>query len=72
MSYREELYNRVKDILIPVIGDGIEEIYLSIGHSPGVKPGIPRSFPETNPSGGDSLNLRTNDGPREFPKEEDF
>ena len=68
---KKDIYIKMKDILSPLVG-GLDEIYLSIGHSPGVKPGPGRSFPEEKPNGGDSLNLRTNDGPREFPKEEDF
>lgn len=49
----------------------IEEISLSIGHSPGFKPGQPREFPQKK-EGGHSLNLSVDDGPHQFPKEEDF
>jgi len=73
MSIRKNIENKLRKILSPIIGsEEVEEIYLSIGHSMGPKPGGGRKFPESNPEGGDSLNLSVDDGPHQFPEEEDF
>lgn len=50
----------------------LDEIDLSINSKRGARPGINRRFPEENPEGGHSLNLSVDDGPHEFPHEEDL
>jgi GNAT superfamily N-acetyltransferase len=53
----------------------LEEIDLSVSgntFSTRPKPGLVRKFPEENPEGGHSLNLSVDDGPHQFPEEEDF
>jgi len=49
----------------------LEEIDLSINNYQGVKPGIGVQFPSEK-KGGNSLNISSNDGPRQFPSEEDL
>lgn len=58
-------------VMIKKVEDTVDEIDLSVGHNPGAKPGIVRKFPGEK-EGGDSLNLSVDDGPHEFPREEDF
>lgn len=49
----------------------IEEIDLSVDSKPGAKPGEPRKFPKPE-EGGTGLAMRMNDGPHQFPQEEDL
>lgn len=72
MDIRKTIESKMREILFPIIGSKeIEEIDLSVG-GPGLKPGGGRKFPESNPEGGYSLNLSVDDGPHQFPEEEDF
>lgn len=71
MDIRKIIESKMREILSPIISSEIKEIDLSVG-GPGLKPGGGRKFPESNPEGGDSLNLSVDDGPHQFPEEEDF
>lgn len=58
-------------VMIKRVDGTMEEIDLSINANPSAKPGIVRQFPKDN-KGGHSLNLSVDDGPNEFPEEEDL
>lgn len=65
----EYILKRLRKI-VNLDSEDIEEIYLSPGGH-GLKPGGGRKFP-SEPEGGESLGIAIKDGPRMFPKEEDF
>lgn len=72
MCFNSYIENRMRDILSPILGEiEIDEIDLSIGHNPRMKPGISREFPKEK-EGGNTLALRMNRGPIEFPEEKKF
>jgi len=61
-----------KNIVMIKKADDLYEIDLSVNSNSGAKPGINLKFPEENPIGGHSLNLSVDDGPHQFPKEDDL
>ena len=69
-QFQKNIEEKVREILSPIIGSEIEEIDLTVG-GPGLKPGGGRNFPKDK-KGGTSLNISKSDGPREFPRGEDF
>lgn len=62
-NHRKNIVEKLREV--------IREIDLSIGGH-GMKPGVVRKFPEENIEGGTSLNISYNDGPRQFPDEEEL
>lgn len=70
--YGSQVFQGTRDYLMANDGNqAIEEIDLSISSNPGAKPGIPRKFPKEE-EGGTGLAMRMDDGPHQFPEEEDF